>query len=154
LNLCEFVAGWTSRVSRPRTPPTLIADHKAGAVQQPPPSREKASSLCRFRHGTLFKLSLYPAPHACPVPVHPTAPIYNTMLAPRPLCLLTSRLNFSPRHARFAIPLWADSPRRALHSALWPPIVVANLLVALWAYKVCLSIRENAAELGGAGCSA
>jgi hypothetical protein len=88
------------------------------------------------------------------MPVRPTAPLYNTMLAPRPPCLLTSRHKIFPRHARFTIPLWADSPRRALHSALWPPIVVANLLLALWAYKVRFLIRENAAELGGAGCSA
>ena len=51
-----------------------------------------------------------------------------------PLEVVQARLNFGrlgPRYGPSAI-------RRSLHTALWPPLVFAQLLIVLWVYKVGL----------------
>jgi len=68
--------------------------------------------------------------------LRPAAPLYNRIISPPLPCLLTSRPRILPRYFDFGIPLRAFVPHRPLHTALWPPLFVANILLALWAYKV------------------
>lgn len=51
-----------------------------------------------------------------------------------PLEVVRARLNFAPLGLRHGLPAF----QRSLHTALWPPLVFAQLLVVLWVYKVRL----------------
>ena len=75
--------------------------------------------------------------------LRPTALLYNKIISPPRPCLLTSRLRILPLHFEFGIPLRAFAPHRSLHTALWPPLVFANILLALWAYKVRFVFSDN-----------
>lgn len=50
---------------------------------------------------------------------------------------LTFRYNYPNRRIFFPSVRGATGAHHSLHTALWPPLVFAQLLLSLWAYKVC-----------------